>query len=112
MGAGKGKDAAGGAAPTYAETILAEAGLVSFWKLAETSGTAAADSKGSNAGVYTGSPTLNVAPLVTGGDKAVTFSGSGPVRRYRGRSVLAGRNPDLGAVVQGDDRVQGRRVDR
>lgn len=80
---------------TYAQTILAEAGLVSFWKLAETSGTAAADSKGSNAGVYTGSPTLNVAPLVTGGDKAVTFSGSGQYVAIAGGASLQVATPTL-----------------
>lgn len=45
----------------YSDAILAETGLVSYWKLDETSGTSAADSKGSNGGTYTNGPTLNQA---------------------------------------------------
>src|SRR5262245_22448124 len=42
----------------YSTTILAESSLISYWQLAETTGTAAADSKGTNTGTYTGGYTL------------------------------------------------------
>ncbi len=45
--------------PTYPQAIAAAPNLVSWWKLDETSGTTAADSKGSNPGTYTGGYTLN-----------------------------------------------------
>lgn len=60
----------------YSDAILATPGLVSYWRLNETSGTAAADLKATNAGTYVGSPTLNTAGLITDGDKAVTFNGT------------------------------------
>ncbi|HEY6781248.1 MAG TPA: LamG-like jellyroll fold domain-containing protein, partial [Thermoleophilaceae bacterium] len=50
---------------TYDARVLATAGLASFWRLGETSGTAVADSKGTNAGIYTGGPT-SVASLIAG----------------------------------------------
>jgi hypothetical protein len=49
---------------------------VSYWHLGEAAGNAA-DSKGTNTGVYTGSPTLNQTTLVTGGDGSVSLSGTG-----------------------------------
>ena len=70
-------DAAGNVDPTpasrtwtisplpYAETLAATSGLVNWWRLEET-GTVAADSKGTNAGTFTGGPT-RVAGLIAGG---------------------------------------------
>jgi hypothetical protein len=46
-------------AASFDAAILAQSGIVNYWKLIETSGTVAADSAGSNTGTYTGSPTLN-----------------------------------------------------
>ena len=71
---------AGGPPPpppsTYAE-LVANDGPMSYWRLNELSGTNAADSAGSNPGIYTGGPTLGAASLLTNdGGKAVTFSGS------------------------------------
>ena len=43
----------------YDDTILGESSLVGYWKLDETSGTVAADSKGSNPGSYNGGFTQN-----------------------------------------------------
>jgi hypothetical protein len=39
---------------SYASTVLAESSLVGYWKLDETSGTTAVDSKGSHNGTYLG----------------------------------------------------------
>src|SRR5215831_11514823 len=47
---------------SYSSTVLAESSLVSYWQLAETSGTSAADSKGTNTGTYTGGYTLAQTP--------------------------------------------------
>ena len=42
----------------YRNTILAETALVAYWELEETSGTAAADSKSTHAGTYSGTYSL------------------------------------------------------
>ena len=47
---------------SYDSTILAEPSLVSYWKLNETSGSAAADSANGNPGTYLGGYTLAGAP--------------------------------------------------
>src|SRR5262245_36003022 len=60
----------------YRDVILAEASLVSYWPLDETSGTSATDAKGGRTGTYTGGFTLNQtagAPLLT---KSTLFNGS------------------------------------
>jgi hypothetical protein len=61
----------------YGNLIWNETGLVSYWRLGEPSGSAA-DSKGSNTGTYTGTPTLGVAgiPADVGIDNAVTLNGT------------------------------------
>ena len=64
---------------TYAETIEAVASLVSYWRLNETSGTEARDSKGTNHGTYSGGYTLGQASPLTDGDstaRSVNFDGS------------------------------------
>ena len=50
----------------YSDLILAESGLVSYWRLGEASGTSAADAKGVNTGTYTGTPTLGATGALTG----------------------------------------------
>jgi hypothetical protein len=61
--------------PDLDTIVLARSGLVSYLKLDETSGTSAADSKGSNTGTYNGGFTLGQAiPIASG--KAVTLNGS------------------------------------
>ncbi len=58
---------------SYSTTILATAGLVSYWRLGESSGTTAADSKGTNTGTYVGSPTQGVPGALSGdSDTAIT----------------------------------------
>jgi len=61
----------------YSDTVLAESSLLSYWKLDETSGTSAADSKGTNTGTYQGSVTLNQSPTNTFiGGRSITLPGS------------------------------------
>lgn len=60
---------------SYSSTILATAGLVSYWRLGETSGTSAADSIGTNTGTYTNGPTIGAAGVIVGDtDTAVTMT--------------------------------------
>ena len=62
---------------TYSNDVLTTSGLVSYWRLGETSGTSAADSKGTNTGTYTGGYTLGVTGALAGdSNKATTFNGS------------------------------------
>jgi hypothetical protein len=64
----------------YDTAILAETALLSYWKLDETSGTAATDAKGSITSTYTSGFTLAgegpEGPLALSGDSAVAFNGS------------------------------------
>jgi hypothetical protein len=52
--------------PTYSQAVLSLPGLVSYWRLDETSGTVAKDQHGTNNGTYLGA-TLG-APSLLGGD--------------------------------------------
>ncbi len=62
---------------SYSNIILAEAGLVSYWRLGESSGTTANDSKGSNNLTYAGGFTLSQPSLIAGDrDSSVKFNGS------------------------------------
>lgn len=61
----------------YKDIIAAETGLVSWWRLGETTGTSAADSKGANTGTYNGGFTLNAAGAIRGdSDGSVTLDGT------------------------------------
>ncbi len=51
---------------SYYDVVFATTGIVNYWRLGEASGTSAADSKGTNTGTYTNSPTLGAAGAVTG----------------------------------------------
>jgi hypothetical protein len=65
------------AAATYQSTIESTTGLVSYWRLTETSGTVAADSEGSNPGTYVGSPALGQPGALAGNpDTSVGFNGT------------------------------------
>ncbi len=67
-------------AETYQSVINATRGLVSHWRLAETSGTTAADSAATNVnnGTYANTPTLGVTGALVGdaANRAVTFNGT------------------------------------
>ncbi|HEX8075089.1 MAG TPA: LamG-like jellyroll fold domain-containing protein [Thermoleophilaceae bacterium] len=67
----------GSTGTTYSNAITGTAGLVSYWRLGESSGTAACDSWGSNAGSYQGGYTLGRIGAIAGeSDTAVAFNGS------------------------------------
>jgi hypothetical protein len=67
----------------YADIVLARSNLRAYWKLDETSGTTAADSKNSHDGTYTGGYTLNDATdlpsAMGGGAPRFTAASSGYV---------------------------------
>lgn len=52
-------------ATPLATLVLGETGLAHFYELAETTGTSAADSKGTQTGTYNHGPTLNQAGIIT-----------------------------------------------
>src|SRR2546423_12540295 len=61
----------------YSSVVTGTAGLVSYWRLGDTSGTSACDSWGSNAGTYTGGYTLGSVGAIAGeANTAATFNGS------------------------------------
>jgi hypothetical protein len=61
----------------YATTILAETALKAYWRLGESSGTSAADSKGTFTGTYNGGYTLNTASLLNNtSNGSVSLNGS------------------------------------
>jgi hypothetical protein len=65
------------AACDYPGTVAGTSGLVSHWRLGETSGTTAADSAGSNTGTYTNGVTLGATGAIAGDtNKAATFDGT------------------------------------
>ncbi len=60
----------------YSTAILAESSLINYWQLNETTGTAAADSKGSSGLTYSGGFTLNQAGPAGVNDVGVAFNGT------------------------------------
>jgi len=61
----------------YSGSVLGTSGIVSYWRLGESSGTSAADSQGSNTGTYTNSPTLGATGLIArDGNTAVNLDGT------------------------------------
>jgi VCBS repeat-containing protein len=60
----------------YLEQVMAD-GPAAFWRLGETSGTAAKDEKNINGATYTSGYTLNQAPLIADADRATSFAGAG-----------------------------------
>jgi glucose/arabinose dehydrogenase/PKD repeat protein len=61
-------------APTYAETVAATAGLKHWWRLGETT-TTAADSRGTAAGAYSGGPARVAGLIAADADGAHDFDG-------------------------------------
>ncbi len=68
---------------------------VSYWRLGETSGTAAADQRGTNPGVYVNSPTLGQASLLETdtANKAVHFDGVNDSVRVANSATLGLSSP-------------------
>jgi glucose/arabinose dehydrogenase len=72
--------AACSASPGYSNLVAGTPGLVSYWRLGETSGTGACDVKGASNGTYTGAFTLGQTGALTGdADTAVRFASGGQV---------------------------------
>jgi RHS repeat-associated protein len=73
----------------YKAAVLADA-PVSYWRLGETSGTAAADERNANPGTYLNSPTLGAASLLATdtANKAVSFDGTNDSVRVLNSSSL------------------------
>ncbi len=60
----------------YAATVLATPGLLSYWRLNETSGTTAADAKGARTGTYLTGVVLGASgPLTDAANRAATLDG-------------------------------------
>jgi PKD repeat protein len=64
-----------GTGTTYAQRVLATAGLEHFWRMGEATGTTLADAKGQSPATAAGGPTLGAQGAVPGTDTAVTFDG-------------------------------------
>jgi YD repeat-containing protein len=64
-----------GSGTTYAQKVLATAGLAHFWRMGEAAGTTLADAKGDSPATIAGGPTLGAAGAVPGTDTAVSFDG-------------------------------------
>lgn len=71
----------------YSDAILATSGLVSYWRLGESSGGTATDLKNGNNGTYSGTPGYGASGLIAGdantaiqfsGDDKITFASSTP----------------------------------
>jgi hypothetical protein len=61
---------------TYASTVLGTASLRSYWRLGESEGTTAADSKGTNHGTYENGVTLGTTGALNETNTAATFDGA------------------------------------
>src|SRR5438874_1953924 len=62
----------------YANTVLGTAGVASYWRLGERTGTTTTDSKSTVNGTYVGGVTLGMPGAPTGDtDTAVSFDGAG-----------------------------------
>jgi hypothetical protein len=65
------------ATTSYRDTVLGESSLASYWRLGETSGTTAADSKGTANGTYVNGVTLSALGAVANdANPAATFNGT------------------------------------
>jgi hypothetical protein len=62
---------------SYRDTVLAQSGLISYWRLGESSGTVAADAKGTSNGTYLNGVALGVhGAVVNDANTAAGFNGS------------------------------------
>ena len=76
--------------PGYADGVLSTPGLRGYWRLGETSGTAAADATGGASGTYVGGVGLGArGALSSGADTSVRFDGVDDEMRT-GDAVVAG----------------------
>jgi hypothetical protein len=62
---------------SYSDIVLADSGLVAYWRLGEPSGTTVTDAGPNNIdGEYINAPTLGVGGLIEDADTAVSFNGT------------------------------------
>jgi concanavalin A-like lectin/glucanase superfamily protein/chitobiase/beta-hexosaminidase-like protein/calcineurin-like phosphoesterase family protein len=62
---------------SYRDAVMSQASLLSYWRLGEASGTAAADAKGNRTGTYSGGVTLGApGAIVNDPDTSATLNGS------------------------------------
>src|SRR5437588_9336107 len=68
---------AGSTSAPYAAAVTSTPGLVSYWRLGESSGTSACDGFGSSAGTYSGGVTLGSVGALSGDpDTAIPLDGA------------------------------------
>jgi chitodextrinase len=76
------------ATPGYRDTVFTTPGLISYWRLGESSGTTAADEKGTNPGSYVGGVVLGQRGALTrDSDTAARFDGSDDEMTARGSAL-------------------------
>ena len=75
---------------SYRQAVLGTSGLQSYWRLGESSGTSAADSKGSVTGTYSAGYTLSATGGTGDTNTAVTATGSAPVVTFGDNYDFAG----------------------
>jgi len=92
----------------YARIVRATPGLVSLWRLGETSGTAATDSAGSNNGTYNG-PALNQAGAQSDGNPSVSFDGTDDYVAMGNASSLQANEGTLEAWIKTSNAGSGYR---
>ena len=96
-------------ASSYAQAVSGTSGLVSYWRLGESSGTAACDETGSNPGSYNSGTTLGVPGAIAGdSNSAVGFDGaSGWVSAPASSSLNVGDQFTIEAWVKRADHGTG-----
>jgi glucose/arabinose dehydrogenase len=103
-----------GGGPSYRDQVLSTAGLGSYWRLGESSGTTAVDERGANSGSYSGSPALGQpGALVNDPNSSVRFDGvndemsaPGPALTAQG-SIEGWFNWEAGVAVMRDNTSSG-----
>jgi len=78
----------------YPQAVTAD-GPAAYWRLGETSGTAAADQQATNPGVFTNAPTLGAASLLASdtGNRSVSFDGTNDHVRIPNSTSLNATTP-------------------
>jgi hypothetical protein len=90
----------GGTSTAYTEAIMAD-DPVSWWRLGERTGVAAADQRGLNPGTFRGAPTLGAASLLkSDANTAVTFNGTNSMTADTETGLAAGPAFSLEAWIR------------
>ena len=87
-------------ASSYAAAVAAD-GAIAYWRLAETSGTSAADEVGSHSATYAGSPSLGAGGLLPADtDTAVAFDGVNDLVAVAGASDINSGGPYAARTIE------------